>query len=144
MFEQFSQYWAAINTSYERYARNIGISYSALQVLCEVYNAEAALTQKAVCERTHLPKTTVNAIVRDFVKKDYAELQPMASDRRQKDIHLTAAGRAYAKPIVEHMRNSELQAFGTLDDQTMKTMIAGVKAYQESFDERLNQPNGGQ
>lgn len=143
MFEQFSQYWSAINTSYERYARNLGMSYSALQVLCEVYNAETALTQKMVCERTHLPKTTVNAIIRDFTKKDYVELQPMESDRRQKGIHLTDEGCAYAKPIVEHMRNSELQAFGTLDDQTMETMVAGVKAYQENFDKKLNQPNGG-
>jgi DNA-binding MarR family transcriptional regulator len=144
MFDEFRQYWSAINTTYERYARNIGMSYSTLEVLCEIYNADAALTQRMICEITHLPKTTVNAIVKDMVKQNYVELQPMQNDRRQKGIFLTDEGRAYAQPIVEKMSTSELQAFQTLDKQTMQAMIAGVKTYQENFDKKLNHTKGGQ
>lgn len=80
-----------------------------------------------ICEITHLPKTTVNAIVKDLVKQNYLELQPRKNDRRQKGIFLTDEGRAYAQPIVEKMSASELQA-----------MITGVNTYQEHFDELLN------
>lgn len=144
MFDQFHHYWSAINTTYERYARTIGMSYSALEVLCEIYNADAALTQRMICEITHLPKTTVNTIIKDLVKQNYLELQPMKNDRRQKGIFLTNEGRAYAQPIVEKMSASELQAFQTLDKQTMQAMIDGVKTYQENFDKKLNHTKGGQ
>lgn len=143
MFDQFRHYWSAINTTYEHYARRLGMSYSALEVLCEIYDAETALTQRAVCETTHLPKTTVNAIIKDLVKQNYVELHPLESDRRQKGIFLTEEGHDYAQPIVEQMSNSELQAFQTLDNETAKAMIDGVKTYQQRFDDALNHPKGG-
>lgn len=120
------------------------MSYSTLAVLCEIYNAATPLTQKQVCEITHLPKTTVNAIIKEFVKQQYVELQPLATDRRRKGILLTKDGRAYAQPIVERMSKSELQAFNSLDAQTVSVLIDGLKTYQQHFDEQLNHPEGGQ
>lgn len=96
-----------------------------------------------ICETTHLPKTTVHAIIAGLVKQGYVELQEMADDRRQKCICLTDEGRIYAKPIMEHMSFSEMQAFEMLDETTMQVMIAGIEEYQKNFNEKLNQTNGG-
>ena len=143
MFAQFHKHWTEINAAYERYARELGVSYSALQALCVTYNSDAPVTQRMICEATHLPKTTVHAIVAGFVKQGYVELRDMAEDRRQKNICLTEAGYAYAKPIMGHMSRSEMQAFEMLDEATMQIMIAGMEAYQKNFNEKLNQTNGG-
>lgn len=142
MFAIFHKHWSEINAAYEQYARTLGISYSALQALCEIYNSDSPVTQRWICETTHLPKTTVNAIVAGLVKQEYAELREMANDRRQKRICLTDAGYAYAKPIMEHMSRSEMQAFEMLDETTMQVMIAGIGEYQKNFNEKLNQTNG--
>lgn len=143
MFARFHRSWNEINAAYERYTRKIGISYSALQALCIIYNSDSPATQRMICETAHLPKTTVNAIIAGFVKQGYVELQEMADDRRQKSICFTEAGYAYAEPILEHMSRSEMQAFEMLDETTMQVMITGIEEYQKNFNEKLNQTNGG-
>lgn len=143
MFTRFHKHWTEINAAYEQYARTLGISYSALRALCEIYNSDVPVTQRMICEIAHLPKTTVNAIIVGFVKQGYVELREMADDRRQKSICFTDAGYAYAKPIMEHMSRSEMQAFEMLDEATMRIMIAGMEDYQKNFNEKLNQTNGG-
>lgn len=143
MFAKFHKHWTEINAAYERYARTLSISYSALQVLCEIYNSDVPVTQRRICEIAHLPKTTVNAIIAGFVKQGYVGLREIADDRRQKIICFTDAGYAYAKPIMEHMSRSEMRAFEMLDETTMQAMIAGIEEYQKNFNEKLNQTNGG-
>lgn len=96
-----------------------------------------------ICETTHLPKTTVHAIIAGLVKQGYVELREMADNRRQKSICFTDAGYAYAKPIMEHMSRSEMQAFEMLDETIMQIMISGIEEYQKNFNEKLNQTNGG-
>ena len=143
MFARLHKHWTEINAAYERYARTLGISYSALQALCIIYNSDSPVTQRRICEATYLPKTTVNAIIAGFVKQGYVELREMADDRRQKSICFTDTGYAYVKPIMEHMSRSEMQAFEMLDEATMQIMIAGIEEYQKNFNEELNQTNGG-
>ncbi len=143
MFARFHKHWSEINAAYEQYARKLGISYSALQVLCEIYNADSPVTQRMICETTHLPKTTVNAIIAGFVRQGYVALQEMKADRRQKCIGLTEDGRIYARPIMEHMSRSEMQAFEMLDETTTQVMVSGIGEYQKNFHQKLNHTNGG-
>ncbi len=138
MFARFHQHWTEINAAYEQYARALGVSYSALQTLCIIYNSDGPVTQRMICETSHLPKTTVNAIVAGFVRQGYVELREMEADRRQKSICLTEAGTAYAKPIMEHMSRSEMGAFAMLDEATVQAMIAGMEEYQKNFNDKLN------
>lgn len=138
LFAIFHKHWTEINAAYERYARNLGTSYSALQTLCVIYHSAPPVTQRMICETTHLPKTTVHAIIAGFVKQGYVALQELTDDRRQKCIRLTEEGRTYAAPIMEHMSRSEMQAFEMLDEATMQVMITGIGEYQKNFNEKLN------
>lgn len=138
-FDLFRNAWTDINVTYEQYAKSLGISYSTLSVLCEIYNSDTLLTQKIICDITQLPKTTVNAIIRDFTKKELVELKPMKDDKRQKGVCLTDKGAQYAEPIVERMNKSELNAFESLDEQTQKVMLAGLATYQRSLNNELNE-----
>lgn len=45
-FDLFRNAWTDINVTYEQYAKSLGISYSTLSVLCEIYNSDTLLTQK--------------------------------------------------------------------------------------------------
>ncbi|MBR1777337.1 MAG: winged helix-turn-helix transcriptional regulator [Alphaproteobacteria bacterium] len=138
-FDQFHKSWTEINAAYEQYARKIGISYSLLQVLCELYHAKTSMTQKALCEICHLPKTTVNAIISGLIKQKHVKLQEMPEDRRQKSIILTDLGHQYAAPIMEKMSTSERQAFAMLDNKTIQMMLKGIEDYQKYFNQKLNQ-----
>lgn len=137
-FQQFHDGWAAINTIYEKYARNIGVSYAFLQVLCKLYEVDGVLTQKEICARCQLPKTTVNAIINGFDKNDYVGFKAIPTDKRQKGIFLTVKGKKYAEPIMTKMRASEQKAFATLDSDTVEKMIQGIDKYQQAFNQYLN------
>lgn len=108
------------------------------EVLCVTYNSDMPVTQRLICEATHLSKTTVHAIIAGFVKQGYVELQEMADDRRQKSICFTDSGYVYAKPIMEHMSLREILAFEMLDDATIQAMIAGIEEYKTNFNAKLN------
>lgn len=138
LFEEFHNCWSEINAAYERYAKQLGLSYTFLEVLCELYYAKDKITQKIICDRCHLPKTTVNAIISGLVKEKYAVLEEIPNDRRQKSIYLTAIGRQYASPIMDHMHFCELQAFDVIDEHIVTIMLKGMKDYQRIFDEKLN------
>lgn len=143
-FDRFRRGWIAINAAYESYARSSGLSYTQLQVLCELHGAEDDLTQKQLCELCHLPKTTVNSIVSGLVRQGHVELRGVADDRRQKAVHLTVTGRAFASPLMGRMGACELAAFEALPDDVADAMVEGVEQYGTGFNRMLNGEGEGE
>lgn len=143
-FERFRRGWAVINAAYESYARSSGLSYTQLQVLCELNGAEGDLTQKQLRELCRLPKTTVNSIVSGLVRQGRVELRGVADDRRRKAVHLTDAGRAFASPLMERMGACELAAFEALPDDVADAMVEGVEQYGNGFNRMLNDESEGE
>ena len=110
--------------------------------MCELYNSKEELNQKTISELCFLPRTTVNSIISGLVQQSYIKLKEDPKDKRQKIIVLTEKGNEYARPIMEHMSNSELQAFKSIDQNTIQVMLDGLQEYQKRFNDKLNN-NGG-
>ena len=56
-----------------------------------------AYSQRQICDDWHLPRTTLNTIVRECVKDGLVELLPRGN--KEKDIHLTPKGRKIADEV---------------------------------------------
>lgn len=65
----FCNAWQSISVIYEDYARKSGISYNSLYILNAILYTENC-TQKQICEKTLLPKQTVNKVITVFLKAD--------------------------------------------------------------------------
>lgn len=129
--EQIRQYCAYLqewNTSYEDYAKSVGLSYTSLSILSAIFGAENC-TQKRLCEQCLLPKQTVNAVITAFCKKGWLRLEELPEDRRNKTIHLTETGRAEAERIVEKVRRSERQAMSRLTDEEREVLLSATRRY---------------
>ena len=137
-FQEFYRCWRAVNAVYVRYARRLGISYAALQVLCGIYSAGGPITQRELCEQTYLQKTTVNAIIKGCVEKGLLTLCGSSSDRRRKEIQLTPSGEAYAAGIVGDMLRAEAAAFAVPDKEAIEIMVDTLGRYAAALDERMN------
>ncbi len=122
--------------SYESYARSVGLSYSAMEVLQLIARVENC-TQVLLCEKTFLPKQTVNSIVSSFYKRGLLTLQESFQDRRVKTIHLTKAGKEYAEPIISHLTACETQAMGVLNEAERKELILLLKRYVEGHEQHI-------
>ena len=128
----FCNEWQSLDMIYEDYARKVGISYNSLYILNAILQTENC-TQKLICERTLLPKQTVNNVVTGFYKDGYVELREFPENRRIKTIHLTKQGRAYADSVIPHIHQAEQIAMETLTEEQQDTLLRLMDVYVSAF-----------
>ena len=139
--KQLSDEWQSLNVIYEDYARTLGMPYSNLQVLSYI-NMIPDCTQRIICEKTFLPKQTVNSIITGFYKEGYVELKETKEDRRVKAIQLTAKGKKYSDKIMPTLFNAEYEAMAELSKTERKALLELFKKYGQLFREQIFQKDG--
>lgn len=133
---QFCDAWQRLNMIYEDYARSQNIPYTNLYILSQLARMENC-TQKMICERTLIPKQTVNTIITYFYKSQMVELREVPEDRRSKSIHLTQKGREYAEKVIPHIHQAEVMAMEKLSNKQREALLEAMKIYCAAFGEAM-------
>lgn len=128
----FCNAWQSLTTIYEDYARKSGVSYNSLYILNAIQQIENC-TQKQICEKTLLPKQTVNNVVTGFFKSGYVELRELPENRRIKTIHLTEQGRKYADMLIPHIHHADKLAMESLTEEQQDTLLHLMDIYVATF-----------
>lgn len=128
----FCNAWQSINIIYEDYARKAGISYNSLYILNAIQQIENC-TQKQICEKTLLPKQTVNNVITSFYKNGYVELVELPENRRIKAIHLTEKGMEYANTLIPHIHHADRLAMESLTEEQQDTLLHLMDIYVSAF-----------
>lgn len=81
---QYCSYIHEWDAVYEEYAKSVGLSYTGLIVLYEIYEIENC-TQKKLGEYCFIPKQTVNAVVTSFYKKRLDYFRGNAAGQAKQD-----------------------------------------------------------
>ena len=89
-------------------ARRLGVKENALSLLYTLDNGPPC-SQKQLAEELLIPKTTINTIVKEYTDAGYLSLVP-SGHSREKNITLTAAGRAYAQKVLRPIYQAEERA----------------------------------
>jgi DNA-binding MarR family transcriptional regulator len=116
---------------YADYAKQHGLSYSGLYVLYHICLAGDTCTQKTICDKTFLPKQTVNVIISSFVKQKMIKLSELQDNRRAKSVKLTDSGKKFADKIIPKIVDAELNAMGRMDAEQQAAFIGATKQYKE-------------
>ena len=128
----FCNAWQSISIIYEDYARKSGISYNSMYILNAIQQIRDC-TQKQICEKTLLPKQTVNNVVTAFYKNGYIELREYPENRRIKTIHLTEKGRQYANELIPHIHQADRVAMEALTEEQQDTLLSLMDTYVAAF-----------
>lgn len=128
----FCNAWQSISIIYEDYARKSGISYNSLYILNAIQQIKDC-TQKQICEKTLLPKQTVNNVVTAFYKSGYIELREFPENRRIKTIHLTEKGEQYANELISHIHQADKVAMESLTEEQQDTLLSLMNTYVSAF-----------
>lgn len=128
----FCNAWQSLSTIYEDYARKVGISYNSLYILNAIQQIENC-TQKQICEKTLLPKQTVNNVVTAFYKSGYIELREFPENRRIKTIHLTEKGAQYADTLIPHIHQADKLAMESLTEEQQDMLLHLMDRYVSVF-----------
>ena len=129
---QFCDAWQELNMIYEDYARSIDVPYTTLYILSLITRIDGC-TQKTICEKTFLPRQTVNTIITGFYKKNWIILRELPEDRRTKTIHLTETGKEYAGKIIPQIWKAELEAMEKLTEEPCAALLEGIRIYRDAF-----------
>ena len=122
----------SISIIYEDYARKAGISYNSLYILNAILYTENC-TQKLICEKTLLPKQTVNNVITSFLKNGYIELREFPENRRIKTIHLTKKGMEYAETLIPHIHEADCKAMRALSEEQQDMLLELMDIYVSTF-----------
>lgn len=128
----FCNAWQGLSVIYDDYARKSGISYNSLYILNAILYTENC-TQKLICEKTLLPKQTVNNVITKFLKNGYIKLQEFPENRRIKTIHLTQKGQQYANSLIPHIHEADCKAMNALTEEQQDTLLELMNLYVSTF-----------
>lgn len=129
--DTLNQQWHLLNKFYEEYAKSIGFTFSSLNVLCIIAKAEKC-TQKMICERTYLPKQTVNNIITSFYKQELIYMVELPEDRRTKTIHLTDKGKKVASKVLPVISDTEEYAMSQFSEEEAEMLLNLLQRYVEN------------
>ncbi len=119
------------NSSYEGYAKSVGLSYTSLSVLSAIYSSPGC-TQKELAESCFLPKQTVNAVITSFLKNGWVILEEMPEDRRNKTVNFTETGKEKAAVMIDKVRKCEDKAMSGLTKEQRDELLELTKIYIHS------------
>ena len=128
----FCNSWQSLSIIYEDYARKSGVSYNSLYILNAIVYTENC-TQKLICDKTMLPKQTVNNVITSFFKSGYIELRELPENRRIKTIHLTEKGQEYADSLIPHIHQADCKAMSALTEEQQDTLLQLIDIYVSTF-----------
>lgn len=128
----FCNLWQSLSIIYEDYARKSGVSYNSLYILNAIVYTENC-TQKLICDKTMLPKQTVNNVITSFFKSGYIELRELPENRRIKTIHLTEKGQEYADSLIPHIHQADCNAMKVLTEEQQDTLLKLMDIYVSTF-----------
>lgn len=118
---------------YEEWSQNRGLSFNCVLVLHSIYEDMDHCTQKKISQQWFMPKQTVNMILKDFEKRGFIELIPMQSDKRNKLIHTTAAGKQYVSEIISDLQKLELSVAEKMGAERLESLNENMALFVELF-----------
>lgn len=130
---EFCSYRRVISNLYADFAKEVGLTYTTMFVLYLIYTEGETCTQKIICEKSLLPKQTVNSIITSFLKQKIINLSEMQDDRRTKFIRFTNSGKKFVDNFIPKIVAAEIDAMGKLDDEQRGAFIDSTKLYGEYF-----------
>lgn len=86
--------------------QKFSLNYNHFAVLYYLAGAEnGQCTQKQICDEWYMPKQTVFNICKEFREKGWIEFYPSSTDKRERIMQLTNAGKLQAEPVYSDDRN---------------------------------------
>lgn len=136
LYEQVDRLWRSFSNAYSGMAACAGLSDSAFDVLCAVYDLGEGCLQRDVCERVYLGKQTVNSAVHKLVDMGYLRLEPAASGRGRR-LFATPEGRDLARRFVVPACEADMAAFSSLSPADQQALVRIEQQYLCALNERF-------
>lgn len=112
----FNQRYKELDDLYCNYAKANGLSDTVFWIIYSVWDSAEPYAQKEICDTWSYSKQTVNSALKNLEKQGLVTLEPVPTNRKNKQIILTEEGKALAKRILIPLLEAERNSFASLTD----------------------------
>ncbi len=130
--EKLWQIHIGVSGFYNEYAKSVGLTLAEFKVLAILYTTENS-TQAKITQLAYLPKQTVNAIIKGFLKKELIELIESPTDKRNKVLSFTKNGYMYANNLISKAKELEYNALSSIGEEKINTLIETMTMYRDNL-----------
>ncbi|MDO4435321.1 MAG: MarR family transcriptional regulator [Cardiobacteriaceae bacterium] len=136
VLEQIGDACSRVNLSYAIFAKNHQINANELAILYTLWVADVA-TQKYIADKYHLAKQTIHTLCKKYEQDGIILVQSSDNDKREKIISLTDKGKAFARPIIEHLLQLEQQIIDEFGIERLLFLLNETNKLQALIASRL-------
>lgn len=112
---------------YYEIARQVGVKENTL-LLLDILSDNKQHSQKQICDDWHIPRTTLNTIIKECVDAGYIVLLSQ-NKSREKLISLTVRGQAFADQITRGMKEAVQRSMEKIKQEYSTDFIAVFEKY---------------
>lgn len=128
--------WGQTNALYTEWCTKRDRNPYRLFVLYAI-NGYEPITQKQISDRTGLSKQTVATVMRGLKEEGYVSLSAGTDDRREKYVHLTESGSAYAHEMLTPLYELENRVFGVMGEERIRQMTDAVSLFNTVLEKEM-------
>lgn len=114
---------------YYEIAKKMGIKENTL-LLLDILSDKEQHSQKQICDDWHIPRTTLNTIIKECVKSGYIVLLPQSSSK-EKLISLTESGQIFADEVTRTMKEAVQRSMEKIQKNYSTDFIMVFEKYVE-------------
>ncbi len=114
------------------YQKQTGLSDAEFWCIFYVYNGECNY-QHELSNYLFMNKQTVNAALKQLVKKGLVQLAIPPENQRVRKIVLTEQGQVFSHKYLDYLAELEQKAWNTLSSEEQAVMLSGMKKINEAL-----------
>ena len=134
---QFNRLYRELDEIYHKYAKEHGLSDSALWILYSLVESNTRMTQKDMCRLWHQPPQTINSALKRLEAQGMLKLIPAADSQKTKEIVLTDSGRDLVSRIILPVFQAETRALRCMSIEERTLLLSMTAKYVDHLKEEI-------
>ena len=135
--EAINQVCEFIDDIYYQYASSFGITDTELSILYALSEHDGEYLQSDICREWSYSLQTIHTTIKNMEKRGLIELICKAGNKKNKYIHLTAAGKKLVDSIMIPLITAEEEALGMLSAEEQDILLPILQKYANALNESI-------
>lgn len=135
--EAINQVCEFIDDIYYQYASSFGITDTELSILYALSEHDGEYLQSDICREWSYSLQTIHTTIKNMEKRGLIELIRKENNKKNKYIHLTAAGKKLVDSITIPLIDAEEEALGMLSAEEQDILLPILQKYANALKEAV-------
>ena len=125
----FNQLYKEMDEIYHQYARDHGMSDTAMWLLYSLCLSDTPYTQREICSEWHYPPQTLNSALKTLERQGLIALESVPGNQKNKLVVLTERGNSVVQQMIIPLVAAERQSFMELQEGEKEALLSLTQKY---------------